>query len=76
MAKEKKQCCVLTLRLEPEKWQEDVIEKRFKIMEHLKNSLIAFEMRKLKNLERTRVYKDLQQRIENTDKDSRKELYT
>ena len=39
MAKEKKQCCVLTLRLEPEKWQEDVIEKRFKIMEHLKNSL-------------------------------------
>lgn len=41
MAKAEKDCCVLTLRLNPEAWQVDLIEKRFKVMEHLKNSLIV-----------------------------------
>lgn len=50
-----KNCCVLTLRLYPELWQVDIIEKRFRIMEHLKNSLLAFELRKLRNTERTSV---------------------
>ena len=41
---------VLTLPLYPEKWQIDIIEKRFRIMELLKNALIAKELRRLRNL--------------------------
>lgn len=55
--------CVLTLPLITEKYQEDILEKRFKIMEHLINSLIAMELRKLKNLERRKDYKKLQQDV-------------
>ena len=75
MAKKDKERCVLTLRLKTEPWQEIIIEKRFKIMEHLKNSLIAMELRKLKNLERTREYKQLQEKIKLSDCDERKILY-
>lgn len=51
--------CVLTLPLYPEPWQADIIEKRFRIMEHIENSLTAIELRKLKNVERTKKYKDV-----------------
>ena len=44
-SKPEKACCVLTLPLLTEPWQEHIIEKRFHIMEHLKNSLIALELR-------------------------------
>ena len=67
--------CVLTLPLLTESWQEHIIEKRFKIMEHLVNSLIAFELRKLKNLERRKDYRLLKEEIANTPKDKRKLLY-
>ena len=43
------ECCVLTLPLLTEPWQEHILEKRFKLVEHLQNSLIAYEFRKLKN---------------------------
>ena len=36
-------CCVLTLPLLTEPWQEHIIETRFRIMEHLKNSLTIFK---------------------------------
>lgn len=55
--------CVLTLPLYPEPWQVDIIEKRFHIMEHLENSLTALELRKLRNLKRTKRYKDLEHAI-------------
>ena len=45
---EKESCCVLQLRLYPEPWQVQIIETRFKVLEHLKNSLIALELRKLR----------------------------
>ena len=45
-----KECCVLTLPLQTEIWQEHIIEKRFAIMEHLKNQLIAKESRKNKRI--------------------------
>lgn len=64
-AKEKQQYCVLTMALYPEPWQIDIIEKKFSIMEHLKNSLIAFEFRKLKNVERTKEYKNIMNSIRN-----------
>lgn len=70
-----KECCVLTMPLLTEKWQEDIIEKRFKIMEHLKNSLIAYEKRKLKNLQRTKEYKDIVQNLENANPEQKKALY-
>ena len=70
-----KNCCVLTLRLYPELWQVDIIEKRFRIMEHLKNSLLAFELRKLRNTERTRKYKELEYKINNSEGIERKNLY-
>lgn len=58
--------CVLTLPLLTEPWQEHILEKRFAILEHLQNSLIGFELRKLKNLQRTRAWKDLEKRIRET----------
>ena len=67
--------CVLTLPLLTEPWQEQIIEKRFRIMEHLINSLIAFELRKLRNLERRKHYRQLKEEIANTAKDKRKSLY-
>lgn len=75
MAKTSGVCCVLTLQLKPELWQIDIIEKRFKIMEHLKNSLIAFELRKLKNIERTREYRKIMQEISATSGTERNNLY-
>ena len=56
-------CCVLTLPLYPEPWQEHIIETRFKIMEHLKNSLIALELRKYKNVCRTKALRELEEEI-------------
>ena len=67
--------CVLTLPLITEPWQEHIIETRFAIMEHLKNSLIALELRKLKNLQRTRAYKDLIRQIDEADEKTRKNLF-
>lgn len=75
MARTDKVCCVLTLKLKPELWQIDIIEKRFKIMEHLKNSLIAFELRKLKNIERTREYKEIMKEISEVSGSERANLY-
>lgn len=75
MAKEKSIRSVLTLPLLTEKYQEDILEKRFHILEHLENSLIGYELRKLKNLERTKAYKNLIQEIENTPKNKRTSLY-
>lgn len=63
--------CVLTLPLYPEPWQVDIIEKRFRIMEHIENSLTAIELRKLKNVERTKKYKDAMATIKE-EKDDKK----
>ena len=64
-AKSERGNCVLTLPLITEPWQEHIIETRFAIMEHLKNALIGFELKKLRNLTRTRAYKNLQKQIKN-----------
>lgn len=67
--------CVLTLPLLTEPWQEHIIEKRFKIIEHLKNQLISIELRKLKNIQRTKAYKNLIKQIESVPKSERTALY-
>jgi hypothetical protein len=63
--------CVLTLPLYPEPWQADIIEKRFRIMEHIENSLTALELRKLKNVERTKKYREVMSAIKE-EKDDKK----
>ena len=70
-------CCVLQLQLFPEPWQVNLIEKRFRILEHLKNSLIAMELRKLKNVERTRKYRSIQSALadKKTNEKEKKQLY-
>lgn len=73
--KEDSNRCVLTLPLLTELWQEHIIEKRFKIIEHLKNQLISIELRKLKKLQRTKEYKNLMKRIESVPKSERTALY-
>ena len=76
MQKENKNgCCILQLRLKPEPWQVDVIETRFRILEHLKNSLTAYELRKLKNLERTREYRAILEALKTADEKTKKNLY-
>ena len=73
--KEDSNRCVLTLPLLTEPWQEHIIEKRFKIIEHLKNQLISIELKKLKNLQRTKAYKNLIKQIESVPKSERTALY-
>ena len=69
-------CCVLTLPLRTEPWQEKIIETRFRIMEQLKNALIAKELRKLKNLHRTREWKRIAKAISiSTDEKEKKQLF-
>lgn len=75
MAKSEGERSVLTLPLITEPWQEHIIETRFGIMEHLKNSLIGFELKKLNSLTRTRAYKDLIRQIDGADEKERKTLF-
>ena len=67
--------CVLTLPLLTEPWQEHILEKRFKIVEHLQNSLISYQLRRLKKLEHSMAYRELAQKIEETPRENRKSLY-
>lgn len=75
MAKQEKPCCVLTLSLKTEKWQEDIIEKRFRIMKHLYNSLLAMELRKYHNLTHTREWRNLEAQIQAASDAEKKVLY-
>jgi len=68
-------CCVLTLPLLTEPWQEHILEKRFKIIEHLQNSLIGFELRKYNRLKQTKEYRALQKELDEIPKEKRKALY-
>ena len=56
MAKSEGPRCVLTLPLLTEPWQEHILEKRFKIMEHLYNSLVSFELKKLRRVQQMPEY--------------------
>ena len=75
MAKPEKPCCVLTLPLLTEPWQEHILEKRFKIMEHLYNSLVSFELKKLRRVQQTSEYRELDRQLQDTPKEKRKPLY-
>lgn len=72
MKKEEKNCCVLTLALYPEKWQIDIIEKRFRIAELLYNSFVGKQLKKYKNLAQTKVFRDIESEMKNIYKDTDK----
>lgn len=75
MAKSEGPRSVLTLPLLTEPWQEHILAKRFKIMEHLYNSLVSFELKKLHRVQQTPEYRELDKLIQDTPKDKRKPLY-
>ena len=72
--KQEKECCILTLRLKPEPWQVDIIEKRFRIMENIKNALINSELRRLANLQRTKAYKRILMQLVGSKDDEKRKL--
>ena len=73
--------CCLTLPLVLEKWQSDRLEKRFEIARQIYNTLVNYELKKLRRLEKTEEYAAVQARLEELggqperDEAARKECY-
>lgn len=73
--------CCLTLPLVLEKWQSDRLEKRFEIARQIYNTLLNFELKKLRRLEQSEEYSAIQAEIqklyeeEKRDNDALKKLY-
>lgn len=60
MGKANTDTCCLTLPLRLEKWQEDRLSKRFEIARQLYNTLLRYEMKKLRRLEQTQEYQEVE----------------
>lgn len=81
MARATTETCCLTLPLVLEKWQSDRLEKRFEIARQIYNTLLRFELNKLRCLEQSEEYSALQNEIhslyseENQNKKTLKKLY-
>ncbi len=56
--------CCLTLPLVLEKWQSDRLEKRFEIARQIYNTLLNYELKKLRRLEKTKEYEAIQGEIQ------------
>jgi len=59
MAKQEKKCFILQFKLKTELWQEDVIDNRLEAGRKIYNSLVAKSLNRLKELKKTRYYRDL-----------------
>ena len=57
--------CCLTLPLKLEKWQSDRLEKRFEIGRQIYNTIVHAELKKLRKLERTQQYQEIEQKLGN-----------
>lgn len=66
--KEPKQRYVLTLKLETEKYQEDILEKRFEIGRHLYNSVLNVALKRYKEMVKTKRWRINQENISNVYK--------
>ena len=76
MAKATTETCCLTLPLKLEKWQADRLEKRLEIARQIYNTLLNFELKKLRRLESSADYQEIQSKLkEITDKAERSKLY-
>lgn len=60
MAKEPKQRFVLNLKLKTEKWQEDVLNKRFEIGRHLYNSVLGKAFNRYNEMIKTKKWRENQ----------------
>ena len=56
--------CCLTLPLKLEKWQEDRLAKRFEIARQIYNTMVHAELKKLRNIENSQPYRQIQKQIE------------
>ena len=59
MAKEPKNCFVVTYPLKTELWQEHILEKRFEVGRKIQNALTSIVLTRLKEMRRTKVYREL-----------------
>ncbi len=76
MAKATTDTCCLTLPLKLEKWQADRLEKRLEIARQIYNTLLRFELKKLRRLEESKEYIDIQNLLKETvDNTERNKLY-
>ena len=64
MAKSKTDTCCLTLPLVLEKWQSDRLEKRFELARQIYNTLVSYELKKLRRLEQSEEYVAIQAEIQ------------
>lgn len=75
MAKATTETCCLTLPLKLEKWQADRLDKRLEIARQIYNTLLRFELKKLRKLINGEEYKDIEnKRSETTDTNEKKKL--
>ena len=75
MAKATTETCCLTLPLKLEKWQADRLDKRLEIARQIYNTLLRFELKKLRRLINSEEYKDIEnKRSETTDTNEKKKL--
>ena len=59
--------CCLTLPLKLEKWQEDRLAKRFEIARQIYNALVHAELKKLRQVEQSPQYREIQKEIKTLD---------
>lgn len=59
---------VVTIPLKTEKWQSDLLEKRFEICRQIYNSMLGYELKKLREMERRPEYKQAKEVIANACK--------
>lgn len=64
MAKATTDTCCLTLPLVLEKWQSDKLEKRFEIARQIYNTLLNYELKKLRRLEQREEYVAIQAELQ------------
>lgn len=75
MAKVKKQRYILNFKLETEKFQEDVLDKRFEIGRKLYNSVLGQVLKRYKEMTKTKKWRENQKNIlevYKTEKDAKK----
>lgn len=76
MARSTGDTCCLTLPLKLEKWQEDRLEKRLDLARQIYNTLLNFELKKLRRMETRKDYIAIQNQLkELNDKTERNKLY-
>ena len=76
LARSTTETCCLTLPLKLEKWQADRLEKRLEIARQLYNTLLRFELKKLKRMEAREDYLAVQQQIKEAPNEAdRKKLF-